>query len=189
MKIMIVATTLVGLVTFASYQWEAFWFMFKYQSVVSVDCKRQDWVLIDFNERVPVSNDSVCYNREVVPKNQLFDGNKLAFVGKLGPGVEMNIGIMYKYKIENPVLYMKALSNVALQTAARMSFDPSPSVWESAKELFIDRVVLEIASSPEVLQANGIGDVSQENMEDRIKRKANSRLSVQGISLTSVISW
>ncbi len=176
--------SILGAATLVTSYWDQFWFQFQYQTVVSVDCRRQDWVLIDFNERVPVES-GVCYNKEPVPKGE-FNGNKLAFVGKLGPSIEMNIGIEYKFKFIDPVRYMKALSNTARQTAARMTYEPTPSVWELAKELFIDRVVLEIASSPEVLQANGIGDASLSNMEDRVRRMANSRLSVQGIIITSV---
>ncbi len=186
MKISIFVAAVLGLYIIAADNWENFWSMFRYQTVVTKDCG-QEWLLFDFKQPVPEAEGNPCFIKETVPKEPL-DGNEIAFVGKLGPNVLMNMGLVYKYEIENPVRYMKALSGVARQTAARMNFEPNPSVWKSAKGFFIDHVIHEIASSPEVLQANGIGDVRQKDFEDLVRSRANSRLSVQGIRIISVMS-
>ena len=173
MKIAFLISAMLGLSAVVSSHWEAILLNFSHQYVVSLDCRRQDWKLIDYNEPLPASNQNVCYMKEQVPKNPI-EGNKIAFAGKLSTHAEMNIGISYMFEIVDATRYMKAL--------------PSSSVWESAKWLFVDKVILDVASSPGVLQVNWAEDFSLEKLDSRIMSQANVRLSTLGIRLTTVMS-
>lgn len=187
MKIAFLISAMLGLSAVVSSHWEAILLNFSHQYVVSLDCRRQDWKLIDYNEPLPASNQNVCYMKEQVPKNPI-EGNKIAFAGKLSTHAEMNIGISYMFEIVDATRYMKAFSNNSMQNTALISTLPSSSVWESAKWLFVDKVILDIASSPGVLQVNWAEDFSLEKLDSRIMSQANVRLSTLGIRLTTVMS-
>ncbi len=186
MKITIAITTVLLLTAGVNSYWDQFWSQFKFQHVVTQDCGKI-WRLYDFDTPVPEAGGNPCYIKEQVPKAPIH-GNNIGFMAKLGQNVEMNMGISYEYEIIDPVKYVENVSRIAQHVSTRSVFPEDGSVWESVKALYIDRVLHEVASSPEVLQANGVGDTQQEGLSDRVIKHMNTRLYEWGIRLTRVLA-
>lgn len=148
------------------------------QTIVSDDCGIT-WRVIPVGSAVPAGIGNGCFITNTVPNYPMTGESN--FRGTFNNQVRVNINSSYDYTIIDAGKFIKLARFV---TRAGTNNNDS-SVWDQAESIVIDRLLREVANSPEFLLKEDVVDFNQGEFEDRLLTELNARLADRGVQLNT----
>lgn len=152
------------------------------QTLVSDDCGNE-WRLIPVGQTVPTSMGNRCYMKVTVPNYPMV--GESTFRGTFDNRVRVNVNSSYDYTITDALAYIREARFVTRQGSSGDDPQNGATVWDTAESVVIDRLLREIANSPDFLLAEDIVDFNQGEFEDRLLTELNKRLAERGVQLNT----
>ncbi len=151
------------------------------QTIVSDDCGKS-WRLISVGATVP-ARVGVCALKVTIPNYPM--AGESNFRGTFANKVLVGVSSSYDYTISDPLKFIQSARFVGKQNSAGDNSENTAAVWDLAENIVIDKLIREVANSPEFLLKENIVDYNQGEFEDRLLKKVNELLGARGVQLNS----
>lgn len=148
------------------------------QTIVSDDCGVK-WRLIPTGSSVPNGMGNPCFLATTIPNYPL--QGESTFRGTFAGKVRVSANSSYDYSIIDP---LKFVANARFIAKSGLTNDDSAK-YDQAESIIIDRLLREVANSPEFLLDEDVVDFNQGEFEDRLLAEMNTRLADRGVQLNT----
>lgn len=150
------------------------------QTLVSDDCGKE-WRLIPVGQSVPLGTGNLCFMKMTVPNFPMV--GESTFRAVFANRVRVSVNSSYTYTIIEPLAFIRNARFVTRQGSTGDDPKNGATVWDTAEDVVIDRLMRDVANSKDFLLAEDIVDFNQGAFEDRLHEELNKELKKRGVQL------
>lgn len=150
------------------------------QTLTSEDCGN-NWKLIPVGQTVPVAGTNLCFMKITVPNFPMV--GESTFRAVFANRVRVSVNASYTYTIIEPLAFIRNARFVTRQGSTGDDPKNGATVWDTAEDVVIDRLMRDVANSKEFLLTEDIVDFNQGAFEDRLHDELNKELNKRGVHL------